>query len=292
MIRKVALEQGTPEWLAYRLNGVGGSDIASIIGADGAFKKRQDVLMEKLGETRELSEFQKKLFQDGHEWEALVRDQMNQQGFNFKPEVVECPFNTRFFASLDGIDVEKECLLEVKSVTSMEKFKAYVENPPAHYLAQCQWQMLCTGYHTTLLAFVCQGEVAVKEIQSNPDSHVKLILQADQFLEELDRVKTGSVPAPIQNITSPAIERLAALKSASVQVASRLEELDEEIKSLATKILAEHGAVQIQGEGITIQLCEREGSVDYKKIPELQNLDLNPYRRKGTKYVKVSLNKQ
>jgi len=291
-MKKIGLEQGTPEWLAYRLNGVGGSDIASIIGSEGAFKNRTEVMMEKLGHTKELSEFQKKLFQDGHEWEAIVRDQMGVQGFAFNPEVVQCSFNDRFFASLDGLDVDREMILEVKSVSNFEKFKAYVENPPAHYITQCQWQMLCTGLHTTLLAFVCQGEVAAVEVHANPDAQAKLIVEADKFLEDLDKVRSGAMPAPIQQVSGPDMEKLFELKSASVEASKALEYLDGQIKALAEKILADHEATHIQSPFITVQWCEREGSVDYKKIPELEKIDLNQYRKKPTKFLKVSLNKQ
>lgn len=288
-IKKVNLEQGSPEWLAYRLNGVGGSDIASIAGADGAFKKRGEVMMEKLGQIKELTEFQKTIFREGHEWETLVRDRLNTQGFTFNPMVVEASFNERLFASLDGIDVDKEVLLEVKSCVSMEKFNAYIAATPQHYMMQVQWQMMVTGYATTFLAFVCQGELHVKEVAADFDLQSKLVVEATEFLHELDQIRAGSLPAPIQDITSPDVERLVALKTASVQLSEKLEEIDAEVKSLATKILADHKAVQVQNSQINIQVVEREGSVDYKKIPELANIDLNQYRKKGTSFIKVNL---
>ena len=296
-IRKINLEQGSPEWLAYRLNGVGGSDIASIIGADGAFKKRGEVMMEKLGHQKALTEFQKAMFQDGHEWETLVRDRLNtpvipqdgSHGFNFKPMVVESTINDRFFASLDGIDLDKEVLLEVKSCTSMAKFNAYVEATPAHYMAQVQWQMLCTGYGSTMLAFVCQGELAVKEVHADFDLQSKLVVEAVQFLHELDQIKAGQLPAPIMNLTSPDVERLIALKAASAELGKRLNEIEEQVKALAEKILSDHGAVQIQSDQINIQWIEKAGQVDYSKIPELAKIDLNQYRKKSTKYLKVTI---
>lgn len=288
-IRKINLEQGSPEWLAYRLNGVGGSDIASIAGADGAFKKRGEVMMEKLGQTKELTEFQKNIFREGHEWETLVRDRLNTQGFTFNPMVVEASFNERLFASLDGIDVNKEVLLEVKSCVSMDKFNQYIAATPEHYMMQVQWQMMVTGYASTFLAFVCQGELHVKEVVADFNVQSKLVVEATEFLHELDQIRAGSLPAPIQDVTSPDVERLVALKAASVKLAEKLEEIDDEVKSLATKILADHKAVQVQNSQINIQLVEREGSVDYKKIPELANIDLNPYRKKGTSFIKVNL---
>jgi len=291
-IKKINLEQGTPEWLAYRVNGIGGSDIASIHGSEGAFKKRGEVMMEKLGHTKELTEYQKGIFAAGHEWEAVVRDRLNGQGFNFQPAVIESGINARFFASLDGLDADRELLLEVKSCTTVQKFAAYVESTPDHYFAQVQWQMAVTGYSTTWLAFVHNGELSVKEVKADKAFQQSLFQSAEAFLSDLDAIKAGTLPAPVLSLASPDIVKLHALKCASVEAAKALDALDEEIKTLAQKILSENGATQVQGEGINIQLVEREGSVDYKKIPELKNVDLNQYRKKGTTYVKVNLNKQ
>jgi putative phage-type endonuclease len=297
-MKKIALEQGTPEWIAYRLNGVGGSDIASIVGAEGAFKKRGEVMMEKLGHQKALTEYQKAIFQDGHEWEALVRDQLNTSvnppddsfhGFNFQPMVVESTINDRFFASLDGIDFDREMLLEVKSCTSMAKYNSYVAATPAHYMMQVQWQMLCTGYHHTLLAFVCQGELAVKKVHADFDIQSKLVVEATEFLYQLDQIKAGQLPAPIMNVTSPDVEKLIALKAASAEIGKRLNEIEDQAKALAEKILADHNAVQVQSDQINIQWVEKAGQVDYSKIPELVKIDLNQYRKKGTRFIKITL---
>ena len=54
----VKLEQGSQQWLDFRRNGVGASDVASIAGIEGAFQKRKDVMAEKLGRERKLTEYQ------------------------------------------------------------------------------------------------------------------------------------------------------------------------------------------------------------------------------------------
>ena len=255
-------------------------------------------MMEKLGHQKALTEFQKAIFNVGHEWEALVRDQLNTSvnppddsfhGFNFQPMVVESTINDRFFASLDGIDVDREMLLEVKSCTSLAKYNGYLAATPAHYMMQVQWQMLCTGYSQTLLAFVCQGEVAVKEVHADFDIQSQLVVEATEFLFQLDQVKAGQLPAPIMNVTSPDVEKLIALKAASAEIGKRLNEIEDQAKALAEKILADHNAVQVQSDQINIQWVEKAGQVDYSKIPELVKIDLNQYRKKGTRFIKITL---
>ena len=289
-MKKIQVEQGSKQWHEYRATRIGASDIANIFGAEGAFKSRAKTLSEKsTGKTEAPSQYLENLFREGHEWEAVVREKLNAQGFNFQTMVVEHPANERFFASLDGIDVDRETILEVKSCARVETFNKYCEKIPEHYFSQVQWQMLCTGYAKTLLAFVYSGEVKVLEVKADPAFQNALAISGLEFIAELDEVLANNVPAPIQNLTSPDIERIHALKVASVQISRRLAEIDDEIKTLAERILSEHGATQISNSEISIAWVEREGSVDYKKIPELSGVDLAPYRKKGSKYIKVTI---
>ena len=46
------------------------------------------------------------------------------------------------------------------------------------------------------------------------------------------------------------------------------------------------------GNGYTFEQIQREGSVDYKAIPELKGVDLNKYRKESINYWKLSFTKQ
>jgi hypothetical protein len=43
----------------------------------------------------------------------------------------------------------------------------------------------------------------------------------------------------------------------------------------------------IIGGGIKLQFCNRKGSIDYSKIPELIDVDLEKYRKNGTRYALI-----
>jgi putative phage-type endonuclease len=281
------LIQGSKEWHEYRASGVGASEIASIVGIQGAFKTRSEVLMEKLGQGKEPTEYQKKLFSEGHEWEAVVRESLNADEYDFQPLVVESAQSPRLFASLDGLDRQKRMILEVKSVSTESRFNEYAKTPPAHYLAQVQFQLYCSGMDSALLAFVFAGDMVAHVISPDPRAQAELVGHAVDFLADLDHVRLNGVPAPVQSVESPEIETLIQLKQAHAEASKKLDELDSEIKALAERILSTHGATQIENDRVNIQWIEREGSVDYKKIPELQGLDLSPYRKKGSKFIQV-----
>ena len=261
-IKKINLQQGTPEWLAFRRNGVGASEIASIAGVPGAFQKRAEVLAEKLGSERTLTDFQKKIFQDGHEWESLVRENLNASGHNFQPAVVCRHTNERIFASLDGLDEEAGEILEVKSVISRDRFEQYLEEIPAHYMAQVQWQMMVCEIPTAKIAFVHAGEVAIREVEKDGNLQVDLYLAAVKFLEELDGIKAGTLPMPFQFLEGQDMDRLAFLKAQEREMKVQLVMVEEEIKSLAERILDAQKANKIESKAVTVQWVERQGSID------------------------------
>ena len=285
----INLEQGTNAWLAYRTNGVGGSDIASIAGMKGAFNKRSDVMAEKLGATKKITDFQKKIFADGHEWEALVRENLNSTGYNFKPAVVCRNTNERLFASLDGLDEQAQKILEVKSVVTRERFEDYCERIPDHYMAQVQWQLMVCEYDTAMVAFVHGGEVVIREVQANHMMQVDLFMVAVAFLKELDGIKAGTLPSPIQSVEGSEMDRLAYLKAQEKEMKVQLDMVSEEIKQLAERVLETNKANRIEGKSVTVQWVERQGSIDYAKVPELKGIDLAPYRKKGSRFVQVNL---
>jgi hypothetical protein len=43
------------------------------------------------------------------------------------------------------------------------------------------------------------------------------------------------------------------------------------------------------GNGVRCQKINRKGSIDYEKIPLLQGLDLEPYRKESSEYWKICL---
>ena len=44
-----------------------------------------------------------------------------------------------------------------------------------------------------------------------------------------------------------------------------------------------------QGAGVTVTRFWKQGSVDYKKVPELTGIDLERYRKRATEEVRVTV---
>lgn len=289
------LEQGTPEWIEFRRNCVTATDIAAICNVDGSFKNKKEVIQEKLGFDSAISDYQKKIFQDGHEFEDSARTRLNESGYNFKPAIVISSVNDRLMASLDGLDVEKELVLEVKSVTTESRFKAYCDRIPAMYMAQVQFQLFCTGFKKALVVFCFGDEARGQEVQADPIVQKIYYEAAVKFLAEMDELKAANLPAANQTLANSGdTEMLTNLLQQEALLKQDLDAVKNMIDSIANKLLKQYGATKLENDLVSIQTIERQGNIEYKSIPELEKLSetyLNAFRKKGTTYTQTKLRK-
>lgn len=292
-MKKLELQQQSPEWHEFRQNGIGGSDIASIARIKGAFKSYEDCLKEKAGiKQDEPSAYLQHLFQQGHEWEEVVRNSFNTDlGYKFEPAVGVHSDTPTFFASFDGIDEERKTLLEVKFCSSDSKYSDYSKKVPKHYYAQVQWQLFVSGYDKAIIAFV-NGNGTVSAHHIAPDVKEQNILKecAETFSAHLEAFKLNyKAPAIVSGITSPEIDKLITLKVSEKFLKEKLSAIADEIEDISQYVLQKYEAVKVENDDIIIQIIERQGAIDYSEIPELKNVDLNKYRKAGTKYPQAKL---
>ena len=141
------LEQGTPEWLAWRRQGVGASEVAVLLGLSDdstPYKMWQD----KLGLLKEPDRVNHGML-TGHEREAQVRAGLELElDGTFSAVLVEACPGSIFRVSLDGWDEAQGAGFEMKYVG-----KDYYEQGglpteehaiKAKHLAQMQYQMMVT----------------------------------------------------------------------------------------------------------------------------------------------------
>jgi putative phage-type endonuclease len=286
-MKKLELIQGTPEWLAYRKNGIGGSDIASIASIPGAYKSRSAVLREKLGfDQKQLSSFQEALFASGHAWEDSVRTSVETSlGVPLAPLVIEAHDDPRFFASLDGWDDVSKTVLEVKSTGKESLFQNLAEGVVwPIWQAQIQWALYCTGGSRALLACVLDqsGDVIIHEIQPDLNMQALLVGVALDFLRELDAAKRLAVP-------DRHIKEIEKMKRVLDRVSKRAKVIEDRMKTMAESVLGISGITRLETDALTIAYQERAGAIQYKNIEALKGVDLEQYRGKPSKFVTIKL---
>lgn len=290
----VPLEQGTPEWLAYRNGGIGASDIPTIIKCEGAYQTRESLMEQKAGRLQvEHSEYTQKIFSEGHQIEELVRVEAETQlGEKFIPCVVQSSGIPHFFASIDGMSSDGKRIIEVKS-TKKKDFVSMVrsgECPPV-YFYQIQWQLFITDLKECTLIVVDKetGDRIPLIVERDDDVICDLAVSAQIFFDELQALK-GTPRTELVSDDQDALHLSQILMRIEV-VSDELDQLDAIKKQLAEKLLKKYGANKLENKTFKIQTIEKVGAVNYKDIPELKGVNLDQYRGKTTNYIKVSLSK-
>jgi hypothetical protein len=83
-----------------------------------------------------------------------------------------------------------------------------------------------------------------------------------------------------------------ALAEKLYETKAKIKYLEEIEAELSKTLLAESNFEDTSIAGYTYKKVERPGSVDYSKIPQLKDVDLNPFRKESVIFWKLSFVKQ
>lgn len=295
-ITKVQLIQGSAEWHSHRSQFNNASEAAAVLGISPWFPKTPRQLAEvKLGlKTVHMNAAMSR----GVQFENAARkNACDTLGIDFEPGVF---VRGDFSASLDGISPDGKTLLEIKipakgQQSDLWKQAASGEGVPAHYMAQLAHQMYC-----------CDAERAVFWVY-DPDADIGMAytLSRDElaltwglleiawkaFRESVDNLELpepqgdDEVAVEDQELLSVGDELINVRKQLAA-LQAREKALEDALKEALPKtyisvLETPHGALRAQW-------VTRVGAVDYSKIPQLQGMDLEPFRKKSTTYLKLT----
>lgn len=148
-MKLVRLPQGSPQWKGWRMSGIGGSDLAAIMGlAPYADATRENLLAEKVtGRERETNFAMRR----GTLLEPQARAAYAERAVCVAdPVCVEHDDAPWMRVSLDGLcyrryAVGQPWVLELKCPAWQTHDLALAGIVAKHFLVQCQWQLLVTG---------------------------------------------------------------------------------------------------------------------------------------------------
>ena len=278
-------KQGSKAWHNFRARHIGASEVSAVLG-ESDFQSPYDLWLVKTGQK-----------------EAFTGNWATQRGTNAEPEirklyeelynvrlnspVMEYPEWPHLSASLDGFDEEVGLVVEFKYPSKEKHAQALQGIVPKTYRAQIQAQLLVAGCNTAHYVSYDGRNIAVVLVKADPDEQERILAACKGFW---NMVQTRTPPAG-----APVI-----LESETLEVlANRYRELDRlatqtetEIKLIRQKLdeLVEEDKAQFHG--LTLNRTERQGSVDYGKIPELFGVDLNQYRKSPVKVLTIKVQEQ
>lgn len=142
-MRIVNLEQGSKEWLIWRESRLTATDIPVILGSN-PFKNKLQLWEEKLG-FREPTKLNAAM-ERGQKLEPEARLLASKElSLDFEPVVVESEEFPWLAASLDGISIGWDVILEIKCPGESTHLSAINQIVPPYYQDQMQTQMLVTN---------------------------------------------------------------------------------------------------------------------------------------------------
>jgi putative phage-type endonuclease len=288
MPAQINLEQNTEQWMDHRRAHANASSAAIIMGCHPFKPDTWDSLLD-FYRGKGIPFQENPATRHGHAWEdrALAVAQKTFSEIYSPIVMTEMVDGIPFSASLDGqshsFDDEETHNLEIKCPMQQKKSKTWKLTEsgevPENYFWQMQQQMLCSGATTTKL-FV---------YASDHDEHVTLeVARCDKSIAELIEqwklfwalLKSGAMKGDgvLERDDAEFKDAADVWKSANAIYTNAKAELDRAREDLIT--LAE--AQDSEGFGVKVIKVERAGSVQYKKIPVLDGIDLESFRSKGS----------
>ena len=281
----VQLPQGSPEWLAYRQTRRNASESAAVLGVS-PWTTPYQLWLQKTGRAEPKVT---QAMQRGTDLEPAARTAYEEHtGLIMQPLVLEAG---AYSASLDGMTLEGDLVLEIKCPlrgTRSELWQDVLDGQvPEHYAVQVQHQLMVSGA-TTAHLWVFDGSKGLLHAIDRDEATMARIQAAwDDFQGFLD----SDTPPPLTEADTAvrsdpvwvqAAQAFQVAKQAADAAGERLEQARQALLALATH-------PKESGAGVTVTRYWKQGSVDYKKIPALQGLDLSPWRGRGREEVRVSL---
>lgn len=183
------------QWLEWRRNGIGASDIGIIMGSN-PYKTPLELWNQKCGYREE--EPLNNAMRYGIENEPNAREWLNSnRNLNLYPLCIEDNKNSYMRASLDGYDIENHLIVEIKcpiNQKALTEAKEYQKINPYWY-HQIQWQIMLTDPKRAMVALwdPHKKECITVEMFGDPDLHDEMKEKAESFWRG---VQMGKPPAP------------------------------------------------------------------------------------------------
>jgi len=274
------IEQDTAKWHEWRSRHIGASDVPIIMGVS-PYKTAHQLWLEKTGQSEPFKG--NWATERGKKIEPIAREMYNKKyTTNMVPEVAEHPEYKFLSASFDGIDHYVQRVIEIKFSGAVDHQGAINGHIPVKYIPQVQCQLLVSGY--THLDYVSynDGDIAVVRVTPNPTIQAQIIEKTKEFWDMIQ-----NKVSPVTIVERPELLELLAQRAKFKTEIDALtigyEEVNSKIKELATS--------DCTVGPYHIKWTERKGNIDYGNIPQLKDLDLEPYRKEPTKFFSVKKEK-
>lgn len=249
------MEQGTDNWLSWRMQGIGSSDGPIIMGVS-PWKTKFQLWEEKTGKVKK-EQSSNWATDRGNRLEPIARAKYELE-FDFEMGPATCQHEKYPFlrASMDGWNPQLKRGLEIKCPGQPDHMLAKSGQVPTKYWPQIQHQFLVTGaevidYYSYWMGKDVpdhMGEGVRIEVKPDRDYILKLFKAECDFWECV----TKNIPPGMTGDDFKKIRLIFARKYAEEwkRLAKEMESLQTQITEQESKLLAYGKRVQFQGTGV------------------------------------------
>jgi putative phage-type endonuclease len=268
------LIQGTEAWKEWRKEKIGASDAPCIMGV--GFHTPYQLWEFKTGISEPVvnQAMSRGTIMEEEARQAFIRE----TGIEVEPLVVVDPEYPLMIASLDGMSYEGDLIVEIKCPGIEDHVKALSGEIPEKYYPQLQHQMEVTGLDE--IRYYSWTSKSSKIILVKRDQNYIENKLMPKLIEFYDCMRFFTPP---KQSDKDFIERSdtewAKLSLAYQDIKARLEYYEKQEEILKEQLVLMANEKNSIGSGIKLSKVIRKGNVDYSKIPELQDVDLEVYRK-------------
>lgn len=278
------MKQQSAEWLNWRKGGIGASE-APVITGDSPWLTPLQLWEQKLGLSQPRAKNPAML--RGLMLEPLAREAYEAYTGNImEPHCRIHPGHEFMLASLDGISLEGDLILEIKCPGAEDHQAALAGRIPQKYQAQIQHQLSVTGAQAChYWSFDGRDGVLV---EVTPDgSYIRDLIEVEQeFWQQVLNREPPQAGSQDRHLRSDEDWIASARAWQDAKLAMDQARVLEAEARARLETLAEPGITV--GGGVRLAKVYRKGTVDYSRIPALAGLDLDPFRKPGNLVCSIS----
>lgn len=279
------LVQGTPAWHDYRRTMRNASETAAVLGISPWLTPYGLWLIKTGRSTQEVTA----PMAHGTKLEPEARAAYETAtGEIMNPLVLaDGPYS----ASLDGINLAGDLIVEIKCPfrgKSSSLWREVVEGRiPDHYNAQVQHQLMVSGAATAHLWCYADGEGTLLTVERQEP----LMTTIRDCWEEFQQYLDGDSPPPLSEADSAFRDDPAFVGAALAYLDAKrgADAADERLDAARKALVGLSAHPRETGGGVSVVRLWKQGAVDYKKVPELRDVDLDRYRGQGREEVRVTV---
>ena len=172
------------EWLKWRKNGIGGSDVSALLGIS-KWKSALELWLDKTGQTEDL-DADNEAMEWGRIMEPVIRSHFQTVTGKKVVEVKAIMQHTEYpfmLADIDGLtedDQGNPAVLEIKTASEYKRSE-WEEDIPSHYMVQIQHYLCVTGLAKAYVAVLIGGNTfQLYEVDADEEiQHMLIAVEAD-----------------------------------------------------------------------------------------------------------------